>query len=98
MDNAEIAAQLEGFAALLELNGASYYTARAYRRAAELIRDTRAPPRYVLDISPVNNTVTVGPRAAAMDGGGGSGRESRRGFGSSSRPAGSRSSESCRRR
>ena len=32
MDNAEIAAQLEAFAALLELNGASFYTPRAYRR------------------------------------------------------------------
>jgi DNA polymerase (family 10) len=43
VENAEIAGQLEAFAALLELNGAQYYTARAYRRAAELIRDTRAP-------------------------------------------------------
>jgi DNA polymerase (family X) len=43
VENAEIAAQLEAFAALLELNGAGYYTARAYRRAAELIRETRAP-------------------------------------------------------
>src|SRR5918994_1099426 len=43
VENTEIAAQLEAFAALLELNGASYYTARAYRRAAELIRDTPAP-------------------------------------------------------
>ena len=43
MENARIAGQLEAFAALLELNGAGYYTARAYRRAAELIRDTRAP-------------------------------------------------------
>jgi DNA polymerase (family 10) len=41
--NAEIAAKLEALAALLELNGASYYAARAYRRAAELIRATRAP-------------------------------------------------------
>jgi DNA polymerase (family 10) len=43
VENAAIAAELEAFAALLELNGASYYTARAYRRAAELIRETRAP-------------------------------------------------------
>jgi DNA polymerase (family X) len=41
--NAEIAAKLEALAALLELNGASYYAARAYRRAAGLIRETRAP-------------------------------------------------------
>ncbi|HZB22562.1 MAG TPA: helix-hairpin-helix domain-containing protein, partial [Gaiellaceae bacterium] len=43
MENAEIAAQLEALAALMELNGASYYAARAYRRAGELIRETRAP-------------------------------------------------------
>ena len=43
MENAYIAGRLEAFAALLELNGAGYYTARAYRRAAELIRDTPAP-------------------------------------------------------
>ena len=43
MQNGEIAAKLEALAALMELNGASYYAARAYRRAAELIRETRAP-------------------------------------------------------
>ena len=43
MENTEIAAQLEALAALMELNGASYYAARAYRRAGELIRETRAP-------------------------------------------------------
>jgi DNA polymerase (family 10) len=43
VENAEIATQLEAFAALLELNGAGHYTSRAYRRAAELIRETRAP-------------------------------------------------------
>ena len=43
MENAAIAAQLEAFAGLLELNDAGYYTSRAYRRAAELIRKTPAP-------------------------------------------------------
>jgi DNA polymerase (family 10) len=43
VSNVEIAAKLEALAALMELNGASYYAARAYRRAAELIRETRAP-------------------------------------------------------
>jgi DNA polymerase (family 10) len=43
VSNTEIAAKLEALAALMELNGASYYAARAYRRAAELIRETRAP-------------------------------------------------------
>jgi DNA polymerase (family 10) len=43
LENAEIAEQLEAFAGLLDLSGASYYTARAYRRAAETIRETKAP-------------------------------------------------------
>ena len=42
-DNAEIADRLDQFASLLELAGAGPYTARAYRRAAELIRSTLAP-------------------------------------------------------
>ena len=41
--NPAIADRLESFAALLELAGASHYSARAYRRAAELIRSTDAP-------------------------------------------------------
>jgi DNA polymerase (family 10) len=43
VDNAEIADRLESLASLLDLAGASFYTARAYRRAAELIRETKAP-------------------------------------------------------
>jgi DNA polymerase/3'-5' exonuclease PolX len=43
LDNAAIAEQLESFAVLLDLTGASFYTSRAYRRAAETIRDTKAP-------------------------------------------------------
>ncbi len=43
LENAAIAEQLEAFAALLDLSGAGYYTARAYRRAAETIRETKAP-------------------------------------------------------
>ena len=42
-DNASVAAELEAFAALLELAEASPYAARAYRRAATTIRDTPAP-------------------------------------------------------
>jgi DNA polymerase (family X) len=41
--NATIAERLETLAALLDLAGASYYSVRAYRRAAELIRATPAP-------------------------------------------------------
>ena len=43
LENAEIAEQLEAFASLLDLSGAGYYTARAYRRAADTIRQTKAP-------------------------------------------------------
>src|ERR687887_987440 len=43
MTNDEIAGTLEAYAALLDLAGAGYYTVRAYRRGAELIRETRAP-------------------------------------------------------
>lgn len=40
MDNRQIADRLEAFAALLELAEANPYTARAYRRAADTIRET----------------------------------------------------------
>jgi DNA polymerase (family 10) len=43
LDNAAIAQQLEAFAGLLDLSGSSFYTSRAYRRAAETIRQTKAP-------------------------------------------------------
>ena len=43
ISNAEMADKLESFASLLDLAGASPYTARAYRRAAEMIRETKAP-------------------------------------------------------
>ncbi|HSB38044.1 MAG TPA: helix-hairpin-helix domain-containing protein [Gaiellaceae bacterium] len=43
LDNAGIADRLDRLAALLDLAGAGPYTARAYRRAAELIRATPAP-------------------------------------------------------
>jgi DNA polymerase (family X) len=41
-DNATLAARLEALASLLDLAGASHYSVRAYRRAAELIRSTPA--------------------------------------------------------
>jgi hypothetical protein len=43
LDNAALAERLDAFAALLDLADASFYTARAYRRAAELVRSTPAP-------------------------------------------------------
>jgi DNA polymerase (family 10) len=41
--NGWVAGRLEAFAALLELAGAGYYSARAYRRAAGLIRELPVP-------------------------------------------------------
>jgi len=43
LDNKAIAERLDSFATLLELAGANPYSARAYRRAADLIRTTQAP-------------------------------------------------------
>ncbi len=43
LDNRAIAERLDSFATLLELAGANPYSARAYRRAADLIRATEAP-------------------------------------------------------
>jgi DNA polymerase (family X) len=59
--NAEIAAKLEALAALLELNGASYYAARAYRRAAELIRATRAPVAQLVAEGRARELRGIGP-------------------------------------
>ena len=43
LDNSVIAERLEALANLLDLSGSGYYTSRAYRRAAETIRETKAP-------------------------------------------------------
>ena len=43
LDNASVAAQLEAFAALLDVAETTPYASRAYRRAAATIRETRAP-------------------------------------------------------
>ena len=47
LDNAAVAAQLDAFAALLDLAETTPYASRAYRRAAATIRETRAP---ILDL------------------------------------------------
>jgi DNA polymerase (family X) len=61
VENAAIAGQLEAFAALLDLNGASFYTSRAYRRAAELIRDTPAPVAELVREGRVRELRGIGP-------------------------------------
>jgi DNA polymerase (family X) len=43
VENAEIADRLDAFAAVLELGDANPYTIRAYRRAAETVRDSAVP-------------------------------------------------------
>jgi DNA polymerase (family X) len=61
LDNAAIAERLEAFAALLDLAGASYYTARAYRRAAELIRSLPAPVAELVAAGRVRELRGIGP-------------------------------------
>ncbi len=60
-DNAEIAAQLDQLASLLELAGASPYTSRAYRRAADLIRSTPAPVAELVRAGRVRELRGIGP-------------------------------------
>src|SRR5438034_7451188 len=64
LDNATIAERLEAFAGLLELSGASYYTARAYRRAAETIRETKAPIAELVRTDRVQDLRGIGPGIA----------------------------------
>jgi DNA polymerase (family 10) len=61
LDNAAIAERLEAFAALLDLAGASYYTARAYRHAAELIRSLPAPVAGLVATGRVRELRGIGP-------------------------------------
>jgi DNA polymerase (family 10) len=59
--NSEIADKLESFASLLELAGSSFYTARAYRRAAEMIRETKAPVADLVRAGRVRELRGIGP-------------------------------------
>jgi DNA polymerase (family 10) len=61
LSNAEIADKLEAFASVLDLAGASYYTARAYRRAAELIRETKAPVAQLVRAGRARELRGIGP-------------------------------------
>jgi DNA polymerase (family 10) len=60
-DNARIAERLETLAALLDLSGASYYSVRAYRRAAELIKATPAPVAELVRTGRVRELRGIGP-------------------------------------
>ena len=61
MGNAEIAQTLESYAALLDLAGAGHYTVRAFRRAAELVRETRAPVAELVRAGRVRELRGIGP-------------------------------------
>ena len=61
LDNAAIAQQLEAFATLLDLAGASFYTARAYQRAADLVRTTQAPIEPLVRAGRVRELRGIGP-------------------------------------
>src|SRR3954447_24463267 len=64
LDNAAIAEQLEAFASLLDLSGAGYYTSRAYRRAAETIRETKAPIAELVAAGRIQDLRGIGPGIA----------------------------------
>jgi DNA polymerase (family X) len=64
LDNAAIAQQLEAFAGLLDLSGSGYYTSRAYRRAAETIRETKAPIAELVAAGRVQELRGIGPGIA----------------------------------
>jgi DNA polymerase (family X) len=61
LENRSIAERLEAFAGLLDLAGASYYTARAYRRAAELVRSMPAPVAELVQAGRVRELRGIGP-------------------------------------
>jgi DNA polymerase (family 10) len=61
VDNADIAQTLEAYAGLLDLADAGYYTVRAYRRAAELVRETRAPVAELVRAGRVRDLRGIGP-------------------------------------
>jgi DNA polymerase (family 10) len=61
VDNARIADRLDAFASLLELADANPYTARAYRRAAEMIRGAAVPVAELVRSGRVRELRGIGP-------------------------------------
>ena len=59
--NAEIADRLESLATLLDLAGATPYAPRAYRRAAEMIRDSKAPVADLVRAGRARQLRGIGP-------------------------------------
>ena len=64
-DNAEYAAKLDAFATLLELSGANSYSVRAYRRAADVVRESRVPVGELVRSGRVRDLRGVGPAIEA---------------------------------
>jgi DNA polymerase (family 10) len=65
LDNAALAERLEAFAALLELADSSPYASRAFRRAAETVRATRAPVAELALAGRADELRGIGPGIAA---------------------------------
>jgi len=65
LDNAAVAERLEAFAGLLDLAGASGYSARAYRRAAETIRAIDTPILELARQGRAQELRGIGPGIAA---------------------------------
>jgi DNA polymerase (family 10) len=59
--NAEIAAKLDAFATLLELAGANSYSVRAYRRAADVLRDSAVPVAELVNSGRIRDVRGIGP-------------------------------------
>ena len=59
--NTELAERLEAFASLLELAGSNPYTSRAYRRAGEMIRETKAPVADLVRAGRARELRGIGP-------------------------------------
>jgi DNA polymerase (family 10) len=64
-DNGAVADRLDAFASLLELAGSTFYAARAYRRAAETIRETLAPVEELIRSGRIRELRGIGPGIAA---------------------------------
>ena len=61
VDNAQIADRLDALAVLLELSEANPYTIRAYRRAADVIRDAAVPVAGLVSAGRVRQLRGIGP-------------------------------------
>ena len=66
LDNATIANALERYASLLDLSGSGYYTVRAYRRAADLIRPLATPVAQLVRAGNVQTLRGIGPGIGAV--------------------------------